>query len=246
MRIRYGPYKHRIAECDLSITRRPVENALGTIVALDETWTISGRLYNLTGKRASMYGEIQNFEAAYAINNQDLILEYFDGTASYHQLLNRDCIGGTIVKEPPQFPTGKTGENNTIRTYRVVVTGRRPIGRSAYMAFSERITVSGGGARWGCIEVNRGEGVRQQLRTHTICRATQSGSATGLYSYITPPPPIWPYALVDQLPELTLESPETFGERESALQLNHTISWNYQFEATQRLFGTPHYLTGNG
>lgn len=209
---------------------------------VDETWTISGRLYNYDGKRSTMYNQIQAFSNAYALNGRDLVLEYSDGSASYHQLLTSNCLGGTIVKEPPQFPTGRFGENNTVRTYRVVVTGRLPVSRSAMMSFSERITISGGGMRWGCIEVNRGEGVRQLLRTHGLCRATQSGSATGLYAYPDIPPPIWPYALVEQFPELTLENPETYGGEQGAPQLNHTVSWSYQFEATQRLWGTPHYL----
>ena len=244
VRLRYGRYYHRIAEVDLAISRRPIENAMKVAVAVEETWTCQGKLFNPTGKPGDMTAVLRSFEAAYSINGQDIWLEYLNGQPGYHQMLSRDCIGGTVVVEPPSFPSGKKGENHTFRTYRLSVKGIRPLLRSGWMQFEERISIKGGGRRWGCLEVNEGEGVRQQLRSNTICFATQSGSGIGYLEMPDPPPPIWPFALVDEFPDVELTSPETYGDQSSPILLNHGLTWNYAFQATRRLFGIPHFLRG--
>jgi hypothetical protein len=244
VRLRYGSYYHRVGAVDLQIERTPIDNALKTSVAVQETWTCTGRLYNLTGSASGMYATMQAFEAAYSVNGMDLALEYLDGRSSYHVMRSQDCVGGTRVVQPPNFPNGRKGENHTFRTYRLAVTGIRFIGRGQYMSFSERIQISGGGARWGCLEVNEGYGVRQQLRTNAKCVATQSGSAVGYLSMPSPPPPIWPFALVDELPDLGETGPETYGEGFNATQVNYGIDWNYKYEWISRLNGTPHFLRG--
>lgn len=244
MRIRWGNYRHRIAEVDLQISRQTIENAMKVALAVIETWVIQGKLYNLTGDRTSMYNTLRDFEAAYSVNGKDLVLEYSNGRAGWHALYNSECIGGTRVVEKPSFPSGKRGEHLTFRSYRVVVQGIRPLSRSQYLSFSERISIRGGGAKWGCLEVNQGMGVRQLLRTHTTCTATQSGSAVGYLQQPEPPPPIWPWALVNQYPDIDVDGPQTIGEDFNATQTNFGISWSYEYQATGRLFGTPHFLRG--
>jgi hypothetical protein len=67
--------------------------------------------------------------------------------------------------------------------------------------------VSVGAKAAGCREVNRGPGVRQRLRTHTTCFATQTGSSTLYLGYPQAPRPIWPYALVDEYPDIQATGP---------------------------------------
>ncbi len=244
MRVRFGGYYHRVAEVDVQITRTPVFNAVQVPVAYREQWTLQGKLFNPSPYSRSMYGILSDFEFAYSSGGKDLVLEHDNGVASYHTLRNSDCLGGTRVVEPPSFPSGRFGEYASYRTYRVVVEGVRVYGNAnQWLNFRETIKIRGGGEKYGCIEVNEGVGVRQRLRSHSTCYATQSGSGSGYLYTPDPPPPIWPFALVDQYPEVDIVSPETIGSFGDGVQVNHEISWSYSYEYPQRLAGTPHYLT---
>lgn len=244
MRMRWGTYRHRIAEVDLRISREPIANATGGILTYRELWQLAGRLYNRTGSAKGMDAIIREFEQAYSVNGQDLVLEHEDGTPSYHQLLSRNTIGGTRVISPPQFGEGRQGEYVSYRSYSVTIEAIRPIlaGVSAFIEFQETVSVRGGGARFGVSEVNYGPGIRQRLRTHSRCVATQSGRATLFTGYPDPPPPIWPFALVDQFPDIQVEAPETISTGQGSDLINGTTSWTYNFEFPLRLAGLPHYL----
>jgi hypothetical protein len=244
MRIRIGNYRLGIAATELSISTNQVLGATGTPVAVDVVWDLQTRLKNPTGVASAFYSTLAAFENAFSQHGQDVVLELSDGTSSYHTLLNRNCIGGTRITKYPTYSSGRSGEGINYRNASVQITGTVPISSFGYTAFSERISISGGGARWGCREVNRGPGIRQQLRTHTTCRATQSGSAVGYLETPEPPPPIWAYALVDELPEVGLDNPNTIGLAFNASQTDYGINWSYQFAFPQRLSGTPHFLTG--
>lgn len=245
MRLRYGNYRHRIAEGNLAISRTPIENAMGRPIAFKERWSIRGKLYNKTGSAYGMGKIIADFEDAYSYGGQDMVLEMSDGRYSQHVLRNQDCIGGTTIAELPQFPDGLHGEYISYRTYTVAVEGIRPItsGQNLFIEFQESVTISGGTARYGCREVNRGPGVRQQLRTHSTCVATQSGFSTLYIGYPQPPPPIWPNALVDEEPDTEGISPETLSGGIPAY-VNRRISWTYNYQFPTRLYGEPHYLLG--
>jgi hypothetical protein len=243
VRLRYGNFRHRVSSVELAIERRPVLNARNVPVAVEEVWRCSGKLYNPGYTAAGMYQVLEEFEQAYRVNGRDLVLEHADGRPSYHQLISSECIGGTIVVQPPTFPTGKQGEYVSFRSYQLEVMGTKPLtARTQFLEFNERISIRGGGAKWGCVEVNFGPGVQQQLRTHSTCFATQSGSAVGYLALPQPPPPIWPFARTDEFPELELTSPKTIGEGFRAHRREYAISWSYNFEWPFRLTGTPHHL----
>lgn len=221
-------------------------NHAGSVISVRERWSWTCKIYNKTGNPKSTAGFLRELEQAYTRNGQDLVLEHSDGTPSYHALLSRDCIGGTRVVQLPVYPRGQGGEYVSFRTVSIAVEGIRPVlnGVSLYLAFQERITISGGGARWGCREVNRGPGQRQQLRTHSKCEATQTGSATLYVGEPEVPSPIWPQALVDQYPALDAVGPETIsaGSIGDSAFVNRSVTWSYSYEFPYRLFGEPHYL----
>lgn len=244
MHLRIGNYRHRIAEANVSISKFAVEDARGETIAVRHTWQINGKLYNLGKTQATMRATIAAFEVAYSRGGQDVILEQENGLPSYHQLRTRDCIGGTKITQPPQFPTGSRGEYVNYRSYSVAVEGLIPakVGRDIYLTFDERISISGGGARYGVIEVNRGPGVRQLLRTHSKCVASQSGSASVQFGTPNIPPPIWPQALVDQLPTIDEGGLVPFNHGNTTDYLGSSISWTYNYEFPTRLFGSPHSL----
>lgn len=245
MRLRYRNYRHRIAEGNVSISRTPIENALGKTVAVEEVWSIRGKLYNRTGSAFGMAPIIAAFELAYSRGGGDLVLEHTNGRSSYHALRNRDCIGGTQIAQLPQFPENGGGEYISYRSYTVAVRGIRPVttGQSMFLEFTESISISGGAARFGCREVNRGPGVRQQLRTHTTCVATQSGSSTLYLGYPKAPPAIWPWALVDEEPDIDATGPQPLSGGIPAY-VNRQMSWTYNYQFPTRLYGEPHYLLG--
>lgn len=245
MRIRVGSYRFNLAASELSITSDPVLNAMKVAVAIETTWAIKTKLRNPTGDAKQFYRYLREFEAACSVNGRDVVLEHTDGTPSYHMLLNSQAIGGVRCTKFPSFPTGARGEAINYRSIEVEYRATQPLGSSQYMAFNEQITIRGGGARFGCREVNIGPGVRQQLRTATTCFATQSGSATGYLQYPSPPPAIWPFALTDEYGDLTLNSPSTIGQSFNAMQQDYTISWSYSFAFPTRLSGVPHFLTGS-
>ncbi|MCR9292902.1 MAG: hypothetical protein NXI32_09295 [bacterium] len=245
MLLRYGTYRHRVAEANVQIRRTPLENASGGTFGYRERWTVTGKLFNPTGNARNMGPVIQAFENAYSQSGRDAALEFEDGTPSHHQLLNANSLGGVRVVQPPEFPDGKKGELVNYRSYSLAIEAMFPIfrGQSLFIEFSERISIRGGGRRWGVVEVNRGPGVRQMIRTHTKCTATQSGSATLFVGWPDPPKPIWPFALVDEFPDFDVDSPETIAaDVANASLINGGVSWTYNYEFPLRLFGTPHYL----
>lgn len=245
--IRYGGYRHRVGEGDLTIERRPIQNAKQITVMVEETWTWTGRLRSQSKvpDYRTLIPVINALEQAYKLNGQDLVLEHMNGTPTHHSLRNSDCLGGTRVVQPPSFPEGKNAENVNYRSYRVAVSGIRIVRAGMqlkYKSFTEQIQIRGGGRRWGLVEVNNGPPIRQQLRTHTICTATQSGSYVSLLGLTEEiPPAIWPYALVDEFPDYSETSPQVFGESPAAM-VDRAVSWSYNFAWSSRLFGEPHYL----
>lgn len=243
MKLRIGKYTHRVTEASISISRSPVENRMNQIVAYEEIWRITGKLLNPSTNSHGMDAVIWAFERAYSQDRQDLVLEHPDGRPSYQALYSRDCIGGTKIYEPPQFTQSIPREYVSFRSYSVVVGGLKPLrpGANVYLDFSESLSIRGGGARFGCTEVNNGPGTRQQLRTHSTCTASQSGSMTLFTGFPSPPPPIWPYALVDQYPDYEVGPPLSQG---LGTVTNRSVSWSYNYAFPQRLYGEPHYIIG--
>jgi hypothetical protein len=235
-----------VKETNISIRKEAIENASRSPIAYKEIWSISGRLYNKTGSAAGMAAIIEEFEEAYAQTGQDLVLELDDGRPSHHAIYARNTLGGIRIVAIPEYPEGRQGEYVSYRSYTLRAEAVIPYfaTKSLFIEFSERISISGGGARWGVAEVNRGPGVRQRLRTHSKCSATQSGSATYFSDWPPVPGPIWPYALVDELPDLELVSPETIstGSGGYTSLINGAATWTYNYEFPLRLGGVPHYL----
>lgn len=243
MRLRIGSYRFPIAASEIIISRDPLLNALQVPYAVEEVWSIRSRLRNPTGEPKDFRAILNSFEAA-CVNGADVVLELSDGAPSHHVMRSRDLVGGTRFSRLPGYPTGRGAQGITYRDVAFEVRGTRPVAGLRYVQFTEQITVSGGGARTGCREVNVGPGVQQRLRTHTTCFATQTGSAVGYLGYPDPPNPIWPFALVDQYPDLGLTGANTLGAGVDAIQTDHPINWSYRYEWPYRLTGIPHYLLG--
>lgn len=244
MRVRYGSFRLGIAASDVSISSEPIPNAFGRPVAAEVVWGIRTRLKNPSGDPKQFPAILVAFEQAFSQHGRDLVLEFSDGRPTHHVLYSRDCVGGTRVAKYPSYSTGRNGQYIAYRDAEIEIRGIVPLGASGYMSFQESISIRGGGARYGCREVNIGPGVRQRLRTATTCTATQTGSATGYLSAPQIPPAIWEFALIDEYPDVTITNPQTIGEGSNAYQTNWSASWSYSYAFPTRLSGSPHFLNG--
>jgi len=234
MYLSYGNYSHGVGECQISINRASEYSESDVRWAIRETWNIQGLLTNVSGDLATMQNLIYALMQAYGVEGLDLVLHLPSGAATYHSLYSSNCLGGTKVTQPVSFPTGQGAEAITYRNYTLQVEGLIPVLEEELLSFSESISFSGGGPRYGHLETLIGLPVKQQLRNYTIYSATQSGRAVGLTHYPTMPGPIWPAALVERVAE-TRESPRRSGSD----YYSYPITWSYKFEDKLPLVGNP-------
>ena len=204
------------------------------------TWQINGRLNNPTGSLATMTKRIRAMEAAFALDNQDLILYAPTGERTAHALLNADCIGGTKVTVAPSYPDSQGAQYVTYRDFTVTVQGLVPIAgdRSPLKSFQESIQFSGGGPLTHHLEPLVGAPIKQLGKQQTVYRAVQSGSAVGILArpnLLAIAPPIWPGQEVRPLRTITPGTPK----RQGNTFIDWPISWQYTFEAATELVGEP-------
>lgn len=242
MRIRYGSYTHAEGEVALSINKNVIDSDVGDPIAEIEQWQLQGEL--LADNEATMDAAVRSLRAAYSVNGRDLALLLSTGSESALTLKNNDCVGGTKVRQQPSFPDFKGAGYVSRLPYSIVVEGERDLtggGEVNVVAFSESLKLEGGGARFGMKETLNGLPIRQRLRVATIFRAVQSGEATGRFFYPSPPPPLFPSALVGA-PSVERRSPR---KRSSVGRLRYdtyTISWQYVYESAVPLRGNPNIL----
>lgn len=238
MYLSYGTYNHQPGECDIAIVRISEYNDALERWAVRERWDVNGILVNQGADPAAMNTQTAALIAAYASDGNDLILKFTGGTSTTHALLTANCLGGTKVLRLPSFPSGRDAEAVTFRTYALSVEGLLREGDETLLTFSEQLTFSGGGRAYGHIETLTGLPVLQKLRNHTIVRATQSGSASGIDAYPLIPGPLWPEPTLVRAPQIDYRSPRRSGSD----YFEFPVSWRYEFQSAVSLLGTayPH------
>lgn len=242
MRIRYGSYTHAEGEVALSITNQVIESEAGDPISEIRRWQLQGEL--LADSEASMDSSVRSLLAAYSVDGKDLALLLSTGNESALVLRSSDCVGGTRVRERPSFPDFRGAGYVSRLPYSIVVEGEVDLtggGDVNVVAFSETLRLEGGGAKFGMRETLNGLPIRQRLRVATIFRAVQSGEATGRFSYPTPPPPLFPSALVGA-PTVERTSPRRRSRTGRYRYDTFTISWQYVYESAVPLRGNPNIL----
>ncbi|QDU75430.1 hypothetical protein Pan97_24620 [Bremerella volcania] len=237
MYLRKGEYTHPIGEPQIAISKRPIFSGGGVPVAHAVTWAIQGML--LGSGQADLDAQIEALTAAYARQNEDVVLLLSDGvTESQHTLKVRDTRGGVYVTGGPDFPKGDGAEYATRRSFAVQISAEVPVegALAAVMNFAETLSTSGGGPRYTHVETALGFPIKQKLRQATTYMATQSGTATGYAMYPSVPPPLFGEWNLAQAPRITRRSPQWIGNSTR----NFTVSWQYQFESAGPLLGLPH------
>ncbi len=236
MYLRKGEYTHPIGQPQIAISKRPILDRGGVPIAHAVTWSIQGML--LGSGQADLDAQIERLTAAYARQNEDVVLLLSDGvTESQHTLQVKDTRGGVYVTQGPDFPKGDGPEYATRRSFAVQLSAEVPIADShaAVMHFTETLSTSGGGPSYRHVETALGFPIKQQLRRATTYHATQSGAATGYTLYPRVPGPIFGEANLAQAPRITRRSPQVVGNS----MRNFTVSWQYRFESAWPMFGLP-------
>lgn len=240
MLLRYGSYSYQLHGAGITIQRQAENNDAGEPVRTVNSINVMTRLLNnaATPTRATMDTLVRAFEAAHARSGQNLILYQADGTTeTAHAWRSANCIGGVRVVGGPSYPEYAGAEGINYRTIQVQFEAIVPLAdaRSALRSFTETITVSGGGPVFGHLVPKTGRPVKQLLSEFSVCRATQRGSAVGLYQYPFPTDPIWPEAMVSPPGEFSYTSARRIGTDLT----DFMVSWSYEYEHSDRLTGRP-------
>lgn len=227
MRLRYGGYTHQTGECSVVIRKEKTLSDRGVITGFKEFWRISGML--MANSVAELTTAILAFEQAYSRSNLDLELLTDAGTPTAHRLIAAQTTGGVLIRALA-YPVGDGAEYTTFRRFEIEAEADYSLnitGGQAVVSFNQVISQTGtGGPRYATIETRNGPPVRQIVSQRTPIIVTQSGSATGLQRYPTPPAPLYPrYEDVTDRQFSQSTAANKGQNRESEL----SIQWAYKF-----------------
>lgn len=241
--VKYGSYSHAAGEVELVITEDILETDSATPYARLVRWELLGLLMADTPQQID--DAVEALRAAYATNGQDLslIVTGSDG-ATFTADVSIDsslAVGGVRVISGPSFPSNRNAAYSTHLPYSITLEAEIPVDDAPTLmrSFSETISFSGGGPKYGILEPTTGLPVRQQLKQNTAFRAEQSGRAVGLYQRPVRPLPLWPAWLVDS-GSYRKQNPRRRGSGASLTYTDYEIEWSYRFESPYLLTGNPH------
>ena len=231
----YGSYEHSPGEATIRISKQVLNTEGGVAYGIRETWHIHGKM--LAASTVLLEGFLNDLETAYAVNNQDLVLYDNLGNAA-RTLAGLTPLGGTRVLSFDFPEDGRAGSEFVLyRTYEIVVEGLyQPQGQEdGLLSWTETLQFSGGGPKFIFLQPINGLPVRQQVAENTPYRAVQKGRAVGLYSYPSPPGPIWPADEHQDQRDTSPEDPKRSGGREAPVYTEFPVSWTYVFESAAPL-----------
>jgi hypothetical protein len=197
IRLRYGDYKHKMAEAAVSINRVALRSDAGQIYAFEETWAITGRLQAESAE--ALTTEIENLEAAYAKQVNKIALQFVDadtddGVDTAHVMNVADMLGGIEVQQAPSYPDGIGAQYTTFRDYQITVTGQtKPRGgaqtdaNSGLVAWEQTVDISGGYPRDVLVQTLNTYPIRQRAAMATPSVVRQYGSASATQGWPFPP-----------------------------------------------------------
>jgi len=232
----YNGYRHNKAEVTLQpISRTGLVNECSIVYGFVERWLIRGFLQANTA--ALLTAAIAQLEAAYSF--QGGVLGFFndDGSPTAHGIFPAQTLGGVRIIGPPSYPTGEGAEyavSSSYRTYEITVEFTRRRTDVNLLNWTESVQFSAGGPRVVLLETLNTPPQKQTTQAFTTYRAVQRGTATGQFSRPTPPPPIWPGALVIN-PEIEFVAPKRYANDFA----DYGISWTYTFASATPLSGEP-------
>lgn len=232
MILRYGSYSHEESECTVVLSKEVVENEAGQPYEERQTWTVTGRLQADTP--GLLLAKMVALQAAYSVWYRDFGL--YDGNTLMLALVNRGSTSGVKIVRPPSYPQGEGAQLTTFLDYTIVAAATYPAGngQNPLKAFTETLAFSGGGPRRAVVECVNAPPQEQVLTAFTAYRATQQGSAVGLYGYPPVPPPLFPGKL-EEAGRPVFGSPKL----RNGAYTDFPVSWSYTFASATPLVGLP-------
>jgi len=240
MYLKIGTTTRPLNENKVTVSYQPKYSLTRLITEVVETWTIQGVII-LEGEDATPANMATEINAVNAMMDQvepDMYVLDDDLELTPWKLLAATCSEGPRVVDFA-WTSGEQSIYPVMESYQAIFQATRPIGGGLVM-FAETLTPEPGGTEFvwvgGAINVPE-----QQVGTqYKTWRVRQSGTAIGLLGYPTPPPAIWPFALTRPASDgwAQATSPRKLGR----VDTEFAISWNYEFEWHQPLFGTPNRI----
>lgn len=232
-------YTFPLGTADLGITREVLYNDADQPYATKTRWAFDILLVG-TGA-TDVDSKVALLNTAFSSNGKDFILTMPNGTTnSQHVLLNSGSISGTMIRKLPSVTTfqGAGGITNIRMTAEVEAEYPVAGAGSLYRSFEESLTFEGGGVQEGYLLPLYGSPVRQTLRQRDSYRVTQQGSAVGLYSRPSAPPPLFAQFQL-RAPTVMKKSPRLRGSSYE----DFLTTWMYQYESPNPIQGEPNYWT---
>jgi hypothetical protein len=224
----YGNYAHAPGECQVAISREPVDGGGGRPIGYMERWDVVGVLY--AADQSSLTSAIASLVAAY-VPGKTIGFYYEGGAPTGHVLANSSTRDGNKILKYPGFNDGGHAEYSCFRSYSLAVGGLVPLATYSVVKWEESIQWRGtGGMDWGIV-VGINAMQAQTFRQRTPVTIVQRGRATGNGSYPTPSSPIWPN--YEHLPSRMIEL------RRSDWNNLFETSWEFTFHADYQLPGRP-------
>lgn len=241
MYLKVGGRLRPFNEARAGISYLPRYDARQRAVAVEERWEITGRVVLETvATQTRMTQALRVLESDFNQPNPDLEFIEDDGsTPSFFRLLRSDCIDGPKIVASA-FPQDQADIYSTGTSYSITMVGVRPVagsGANVVLEFSETWEQISGGRKEGYVggAINYPE--RQVFKQHEAYTYVQRGSAVGLYGYIVPPAPLFPFhQTADNRPVYV--SPRVIGK----VNTEYELSWIYEFASDTPLVGRPHEI----
>lgn len=232
MRWKYGNFEHARKDVDVrvdaSVERSPRGDPIGTRYRI----ALAGSIFG--DSQSQLIQNIEELQAAYSVNRQDILFMFNDGTATPDLAIrSEDCMGGVQVTKPPVLSPRSPAQYSTYWDYSIeleALVRTRPSNAEVVWDFEESIDYTGTGAPptfW--VELKNSPAQAQRPRRYSLCQCTQSGTITGLNGYLRNriPPPRYPSLLVPTSARISKRSPRKINGEFTEF----TLSYSYSFES---------------
>lgn len=242
MKLRYGSKTWDSGLVDPRISRTFVFNAANLPEKIRQTWDLVGFISE--SSQAAITAEIQEIEAAFAQNGQNLDMLFDDGSVSAHLIVNAATIGGVRVLSGPNWDPGP-GQYANWRSWTAQLQadfqGPGFLQGGGLSFFQETIELFGGGPQDELALSLEGPPISERIYAAIPYGAIQSGRIVGMLAPPPVPMPIFPANLKRRLetPYTSETSPGPTGSSGAFRYEGFERSYRYEFESPTPLFASP-------
>ncbi len=236
MKLRYRNYTFGDNLVDIDRNLQTLVSETGQPYAQTDTWQCRGEI--IGSGQTTLGAVIAGVAAALGQPYGDLYFLADDGTPIY-SMINAQSLNGVRINNL-RIPTKTNAyatsvpfefEAQATFLYNAAILGVEAL----ILHFNESLKMSGGGPRYGFMELINGSPVPFVSTPQTVMRATQQGQAIGLGGYPVIPGPFWPADLLPDQTEIEKGSPK----RNGVGYWEYPVSWRYEFAAIAGLIGSP-------